>query len=286
MSLPIPISPGRTHLSRLMKIWRSDGWPSRDGIEIDLLAAGWVEVDVSVPGTERLRLTSAGIAVLAASRQRNQRALSAHDRLAQRVARQLLDAGRVVWRELSLRAQVPVAGESGLVEPDPLPLAGLGDGESDPVSAGVDEASADPVTPRAVWRLARPDVFSIRNTSVRAYLQPVVHEIKVSRADLLSDLRHDAKRASYQWLCSECHYVFPAGVARPEEIPESFGVWLLHGDIDTGSLERVRPARHTPCELPFDVWMALARSTPMRLDVEPAQGLLGDRGLPVPGSDG
>ena len=50
----------------------------------------------------------------------------------------------------------------------------------------------------ASWRIARPDVFSVRRTSVEDYLQPMVHEVKVSRADLLSDLRHSAKRESYQ----------------------------------------------------------------------------------------
>ena len=39
---------------------------------------------------------------------------------------------------------------------------------------------------RAQWKLCRPDVFSIRNSSVPAYLDPIVHEIKVSRADLLA----------------------------------------------------------------------------------------------------
>jgi ABC-type sulfate/molybdate transport systems ATPase subunit len=37
--------------------------------------------------------------------------------------------------------------------------------------------------------MAKPDVFSIRNTSVEAYAEPLVHEVKVRRADLLADLR-------------------------------------------------------------------------------------------------
>jgi hypothetical protein len=36
----VNVKPTRSHLSRLMKIWRSAGWPSRDPIDIDLLAAG------------------------------------------------------------------------------------------------------------------------------------------------------------------------------------------------------------------------------------------------------
>ena len=224
-----------------MQLWRSGGWPCRDVIELDLLAAGWVSVSRPESGHETLRLTEAGIQLLAAARQRNQRALSRHDRLADRLAAQLMAAGRIVWRELSLRAQI----------------------------AGDDAGSH-------AWRIARPDVFSVRNTSVEAYLQPIVYEVKVSRADLLSDLRHAAKRESYQWLCCECFYVFPAGIAEAEEIPEAFGIWLLHGEVDSGRLELLRPARHQPCTLPFAVWLALAKAAPLRADDDAAQLLLGE----------
>ena len=127
-----------------------------------------------------------------------------------------------------------------------------------------------------VWRMARPDLFSVRNTSVPAYLQPMVHEVKASRADLLSDLRHDAKRQAYQWLCEECYYVFPAGIAEPEEIPEHFGIWVLHGSVDDGRFELLRPARHNRCTLPFSVWMALCKATPLRSDDDMAQTHLGE----------
>ena len=120
----------------------------------------------------------------------------------------------------------------------------------------------------------------MRNTSVPAYLQPMVHEIKFSRADLLSDLRHDAKRQAYQWLCEECYYVFPAGIAQPDEIPEHFGIWVLHGGLDNGHFELLRPARHARCTLPFAVWMALCKATPLRSETERAQAQLGE--LPEP----
>ena len=47
------------------------------------------------------------------------------------------------------------------------------------------------------WAMAMPDVFSIRHTTVEAYLEPMVHEIKVRRADLLADLRRGDKREAY-----------------------------------------------------------------------------------------
>lgn len=247
-----------------MQIWRSAGWPCKDAIEIDLLAAQLLALDISADGRETLRLTEAGIALLAEARQRNQRALSGHDRLAQKLAEQLMAGGRIVWRELSLRAQVEnseaLAGVLAVHEKSAL----WGD-EAEP-----------PAPVRNVWRMARPDLFSVRNTNVEAYLQPVVHEVKFSRADLLADLRHAAKRQAYQWLSCETYYVFPVAVAKPEEIPLSFGVVVLHGTPEDGHFELLRPARHVGCQLPFAVWLALAKATPLRSELDLAQSVLGE----------
>ena len=261
--------------TRLMQIWRSAGWPCRDAIEIDLLAAGMLALQQSPEGCETLRLTDEGIRTLAQARQGNARALSAHDRLGQKFAAQLLAAGRIVWHELSLRAVVEGAdAPAGSAHPSTAPVP---PGAPVSISLWSDADHTPPARAAAnVWRMARPDLFSVRNTSVPAYLQPMVHEVKASRADLLSDLRHDAKRQAYQWLCEECYYVFPAGIAEPEEIPEHFGIWVLHGSIEEGRFELLRPARHNTCTLPFAVWMALCKATPLRSDDEPAQAHLGE----------
>jgi hypothetical protein len=270
----------RFHRTRLMQIWRSAGWPCKDGLEIDLLAAGLIHLHIAPDGCETLRLTDEGIRTLAQARQRGVRALSQHDRLGQKFATQLLAAGRIVWTELSLRAVVdslpvggvaphaPVADAPAIQAPAMAPL--WADDEHAPAA----RAAAN------VWRMARPDLFSVRNTSVPAYLQPMVHEVKASRADLLSDLRHDAKRQAYQWLCEECYYVFPAGIAEPDEIPEHFGIWVLHGTVEDGRFELLRPARHHRCTLPFAVWMALCKATPLRSEEERAQAQLGDTSAP------
>jgi hypothetical protein len=266
MNSALPIAPRRIHLTRLMSIWRSAGWPCRDAVELDLVAAGWATLAQGTGGHETIRLTDAGIRLLADSRQRNQRSLSAHDQLAARVAAHLMTAGRIVWRELSLRARIStndLPSEGAVMTDEALWL----DDET---------TSQQPHQGKASWRMARPDVFSVRRTSVEDYLQPMVHEVKVSRADLLSDLRHAAKRESYQWLSCETYYVLPAGVAELREIPEAFGVWLLNGTIDSGTLELARPARHMPCKLPFPVWMALAKAVPVSPGGEPMQRELGD----------
>jgi hypothetical protein len=95
----------------------------------------------------------------------------------------------------------------------------------------------------------------------------VVHEVKVQRADLLSDLRHEAKREAYRALSSQCWYVLRAGIAQPEEVPPQYGVLLAHA----GALEVARPAPHRPLRLPFATWMALARATPQAAADEDAQ---------------
>ena len=263
---PIP-APRRIHLTRLMSIWRSAGWPCRDAIELDVVAAGWAALIEDAGGRETIRLTDAGIRLLADARQRNQRSLSAHDQLAARVAVHLVAAGRLVWRELSLRARITTQDQP------PVGAALMAD---DALWTEDVAVSASPPQSPTSWRMARPDLFSVRRTTVEDYLQPMVHEVKVSRADLLSDLRHAAKRESYQWLSCETYFVLPAGVAELQEIPEAFGVWLLNGPIDTGTLELARPARHVPCKLPFAVWMALAKATPASLDGEPLQQELVD----------
>jgi hypothetical protein len=275
-STALPIALTRFHRTRLMQIWRSAGWPCKDGLEIDLLAAGLVALHTAADGCETLKLTDEGIRTLAVARQRSVRSLSGHDRLAQKFAAQLLAAGRIVWTELSLRAVIegaaaPATAQAGPPLPHPT-LPPLWSDDTTPAA----RAAAN------VWRMARPDLFSVRNTSVPAYLQPMVHEIKYSRADLLSDLRHDAKRQAYQWLCEECYYVFPEGIAEPEEIPEHFGIWVLRGGLDDGRFELLRPARHAQCTLPFAVWLALCKATPLRPDDEAAQAQLGGPELPLP----
>lgn len=236
---PAPTITGLTalHRRRLREVWRSAGWPCQDMVEVELLAGGWLERRADDAGRETLRVTDAGIAALAATLQRNRAARDAHEALVGRVAREMQRAGRVVWRGLSLRAKV-------------------GEGEA------------------AAWAMAMPDVFSIRHTTVEDYLEPIAHEIKVRRADLLSDLRRPAKGEAYRQLAGECWYVLREGIAEADEVPEAYGVMFAQGD---GALQVARPAPKRAMKLPFASWMALARATPEPHD-DDAQAWLGEPG--------
>ena len=231
----------KAHARRLRDIYRSAGWPCQDALEIDLLAAGLLERLRTDTGHETLRVTDAGVQWLSAVLARNRAGLSAHEALVEQVAREMARAGRLAWRGLSLRAQVP---------------------------------TGDPAKPLR-WCIARPDVFSIRHTSVEAYVEPVVHEIKVRRSDLLADLRQEAKRGAYRDL-GECWYVLGTdargrAIGEADEVPGDCGVMLQQQGRLVVARAAQRPAR---AALPFGVWMALAKATPVAGLDEDAQGLL------------
>jgi len=238
----LPRPPGRVHARRLREIYRSAGWPCQDLVEIELLAGGMLQRVAGPAGHETLRVTDAGVSYLAATLVRNRSALSAHEALVERVACEMLRAGRITWRGLGLRAQLPPAEEGG----------------------------------SARWCIARPDVFSIRNTSVAAYVDPIVHEIKVRRSDLLGDLRRPEKRAAYLDLGGECWYVLGSDakgrcIAEPDEVPAECGVMVVQSN--RLAVARAAP-RHARQELPFGVWVALAKATPVAGLDDEAQSLL------------
>jgi len=201
-------------------------------VEVELLAAGLLERCRDGAGRDTVRLTDAGIASLAETRQGLRAVRDVHEALVARVALELQRGGRIAWCGLALRARI-----------------------------------ADAEHPKGErWSVARPDVFSVRHTSVAGYLHPEVHEIKVRRADLLSDVRKQQKRAAYLGMAGACWYVLAEGIGEADEVPADCGVIVARGErFATLEVLRAAPARAMPFEagLPFAVWMALARAKPV-----------------------
>lgn len=241
-----PPRPTVIQVRRLRQLWRSAGWPCQDMLEVELLAIGWLERRVDPQGRETLRLTSPGIDALHHGLQKNRTARDRHEDLVARMAVELQRAGRVVWRGLSLRAGLPREDE-----PE-----------------------------RMRWVNAMPDVYSVRNTTVEDYLEPAVHEIKVSRSDLLSELRRPAKSQAYLALGGQCWYVLRAGIAEVEEIPPAFGVLFAHALTggDGFRFELGRPAPRRAMKPDFATWMALAKARPEPAPLDEGQDLLGEVG--------
>ena len=230
----------RVHAQRLREVYRSAGWPYQDNLEIELLAAGLLERLGDGQGQELIRVTQSGLIYLADALASNRQAFSAHEALVAQVAQAMLRDGRLVWTALELRARLP---------------------DSPDAPSG--------------WKVCKPDVFSIRNSSRPDYLEPIVHEIKVSRADLLGDLKRPQKRQAYLDVGGQCWYVLGCDgrdkqIASADEIPAECGVMLCKDQRLT--VLRAAPKRAVR-HLPFGVWMALAKATPVKAHAVMADGL-------------
>ena len=259
---------GRIHSRRLREVYRSAGWPCQDVPEIELLAAGMLQRVCSPAGHETLRVTDMGIAWLARAAAQNRSAMSRHEALVAHVASEMVRAGRIAWRGLGLRARLLPLDDGGAG----VPLhAVLLEGDE-----GMAQTMQTPKPP-ARWCIARPDVFSIRNTTVEAYADPIVHEIKVHRSDLLGDLRRPDKRAAYLDLGGQCWYVLGADTkGRPigdaSEIAAECWVMVVEDGRLVVARAAPQQARKT---LPFALWLALAKATPVTGLIEDDQALLG-----------
>jgi hypothetical protein len=262
---PLP----RSHARRLREVWRSAGWPCCDMVEVELLAAGLLQRRLDAQGRETLRVTDAGVQALAGALQGNRGARDAHEALVRQVALAMQRDGRLVWLGLSLRAALsgpaaPAAQASPTAQASPAAPAS-------PASQAAPVAPVDASpSPTTRWAMAMPDVFSIRHTTREDWVEPVVHEIKVRRADLLSDLRKPDKRDAYLALSSRCWYVLAEGIGEPEEIPADFGVLIAH----PGRLEVARPAPARPHKPGLATWMALAKADILAPPEDEPQGLL------------
>lgn len=222
----------RHHLRRLKDYWRGASWPCLDSLELDLLAAGLVQRELRIAGgLECITVTPEGVTALGAQLVRNRQALHAHESLLNDLAQWLCNT----------QGRICFTG---------LNLRAQLDG---------------------VWRTARPDVYSLRNSPIEEYHWPAVHEIKVRRADLLGELRRPDKTAAYAEMAGEVWFVFPAGVAQAEEIPQGFGV-IQHALA--GGFTVLRAAARRRRILKVSEWLELAKATPVRAADEGMQAPL------------
>jgi hypothetical protein len=226
----------RSHGRRLREYYRSAGWPCQDTIEIDLLNAGLVERVI----------------------ERNDGSV-----LYERI--RVTEVGMRALGSTLLRNRAAFDAHEALVR-----------------KVAQHQARAGRLVYRGLmlrgrvgetWKPCRPDVYSIRPTSVAAYAHPVIHEVKVRRADLLSDLRNAAKRCAYQALSTEFFYVLPEGLAQVDEVPPDCGL-LFAG---ASGLRLARPSPQRAVQLGVGEWMALARRGAEFLDAaHEDQALLGE----------
>jgi len=251
------VKPTPAQTRRLREIYRSAGWPCQDSLELELLAAGWLERLREADGRERLRLSDAGIQAAVQGLQGNRARRNAHEALVERTARELQRAGRLVWTTLSLRAGLPREPEAAA--------------DGDLIEAAV-------APPKLRWLICQPDVYSLRPSSKPTGLEVAIHEIKVSRADLLGELRRPAKSAAYAALSGQTWFVLAAGIAEVDEVPPAFGVWIAHPT----HFELGRPAPQRPYQPDHATWLELAKASPLHAPEVPAQQVLREDAPPAP----
>ena len=84
-------------------------------------------------------------------------------------------------------------------------------------------------------------------------MMPRIFEIKVSRSDLMGDIRKEKWR-KYIPFCEYVSFAFPRGMATSKEIPDDAGIWAWDHDKKSWHCQR-RGARHTPT-FNDEFWMA------------------------------
>ena len=117
------------------------------------------------------------------------------------------------------------------------------------------------------WRSCKPDVFSLVRGLRAEHLAPQVHEIKVSRADLLGELRN-AKIERYRELAASIYFVLADGVASVSEIPSDYGV-IFYDPAEGLRIARIAPIGDYTLETRH--WMALAKARPFTAEHESGQ---------------
>lgn len=206
----------RKHYARLRWYFRApDGAASlADNDDLDLAALSLIERKEAYGGTVYFRITQKGQEVLAEENSREIERRSPHHELAQRLAEWLREQGRITWENIELHIELESGGRQAI----------------------------------------RPDVFSLVTTLNPEKINPVVHEVKVSRADFLADIAKPEKRAGYAKIAEVVYYVAPVGIIHLSELPKECGLII---EYELGKFKIAAKAKRTKTKLSERQFMKL-----------------------------
>ena len=118
------------------------------------------------------------------------------------------------------------------------------------------------------WGARRVDAFALRvatgghvgerGISIDRYLTSWALEVKVSRSDFLSEVADPRKRDPAMAIAHRFAFVTPAGLVKPEEIPEGLG--LLEVNSERRVEVRVRPSLMSPEQPDWRLVASIARA--------------------------
>jgi hypothetical protein len=179
-----------------------------DGIDLDLIGFKLIEATQHkhISGS-RIELTAFGVEVLHQHRQADIAVRNVHHDLGGRLGEHLRKQGRITWENVEFKNMV-MNRELNYER----------------------------------WQFVRPDVFSILPSLNLKGANPCIHEVKVSRADFLSDLAKPEKRAAYALMAEAVYYVAPEGVINSTDMPQGFG--LLVERAEGEFVLAKRPRKH------------------------------------------
>lgn len=179
-----------------------------DGIDLDLLGRELIESQPTSFSGCNVSVTDKGVKALHAYRTTDIENRGNHHSLGNRVAAWLRSKGRMTWENVEFRHKRFTKGE------------------------GPNQIDYEH------FQYVRPDVFSIEPSLKHERANPCIHEVKVSRADFLSDLAKPEKREAYAGMAEAVYYVAPEGIIQPAEVPEGFGLLVETADGEFKLLKR------------------------------------------------
>jgi len=173
-----------------------------DGIDLDLIGFKLIEATPDTYSGNRVALSTLGIETLHQHRQATITTRSVHHQLGARLAKYLRRQGRITWENIEFRNWIMTKPIRNSAEALNYPH----------------------------WQCVRPDVFSIAPSLQSKYTNPCVHEVKVSRADFLSDVAKPEKREAYAAMAEAVYYVAKDGIIDPAEVPQGYGLLVERQD--------------------------------------------------------
>lgn len=111
------------------------------------------------------------------------------------------------------------------------------------------------------------DAFAFHTWPSQGY-RSIAFEVKVTRADFMREVTDPTKREPAERLAGECFFATPAGLLRPDEVPEGWGLMELRADGSVAVRKAAAQRKPEPWPLAFVACIARrSAETPSRLPV-------------------
>jgi hypothetical protein len=128
----------------------------------------------------------------------------------------------------------------------------------------------------AGWDRRAIDAFVVGTWESQAG-RSIAIEVKISRGDFMRELREPRKRAPWEKLAGECYFATPAGLVKPDELPEGWGLLELRGSkmVQKKAAQQRKPE---PWPMSF-IGMMLRRTCDAPAELPPALWKLDGRDI-------